>query len=101
VALLASEHGASVVTHDDEHYAPIEGADGVFDLPDHVAAALLPFEGWRMAEAHELPDVEPDPADDDSDDPDDDESEDESDVEPDPAAAPAKPRRNRARSKTS
>lgn len=54
MALLASDHGASVVSHDGEHFTPVDGADAVFDLPDHVAATLLPFNGWRLASDDEL-----------------------------------------------
>jgi hypothetical protein len=88
VALLASDHGASGVTHDDEHFTPIEGADAVFDLPDHVAAALLPFDGWREATDDDLPDGD----DSDSDDGD---SEDGDDL----AAAPEKPKPARRRTR--
>lgn len=84
MALLASDHGASAVTHDGELYAPIDGAESVFDLPDHVAAALLPFQGWRDATDDDLPD---DDGDDDS-----------GDGE---AEAPAKPKTRTRRRKTS
>lgn len=79
MALLASDHGASVVTHDGEHYLPLDGVDGVFDLPDHVAAHLLPHAGWRVATDDDLPDDDGD------------------DDEPDEAP---KPRRRNTRRKT-